>query len=171
MKTRDQIYKEEGTVLLRLITTYHALRYDQVLQFFPRNHNSLRTLITNLIKQGRLYYDRENELLCDRPESAVSPDYGIIAAFWILLDFKKNLIYHIIGEFPIKLHFFSQDEAYEICIRIVLFALARYMMKCCPANGYEIMTILNLNRFWIRLQLISCWMTPDYSVIPSIRQS
>lgn len=105
MKTRDQIYKEEGTVLLRLITTYHALRYDQVLQFFPRNHNSLRTLITNLIKQGRLYYDRENELLCDRPESAVSPDYGIIAAFWI------------------------------------------------------------------RLQLISCWMTPDYSVIPSIRQS
>lgn len=89
MKTRDNIYKREGTVLLRLITTYHALRYDQVLQFFPRNHRSLRTFITTLIKQGRIYHDKEKNLLCDSPESAASPDYGMIAAFWLLLDFKK----------------------------------------------------------------------------------
>lgn len=114
MKTRDNIYKREGTVLLRLITTYHALRYDQVLQFFPRNHRSLRTFITTLIKQGRIYHDKEKNLLCDSPESAASPDYGMIAAFWLLLDFKKDLIYHTSGDFPIKLHFFLQDQSYEV---------------------------------------------------------
>lgn len=114
MRTRDEIYKGEGEKLLRLITTYHALQYEQVLQLFDRHRDSIKTLITSLAKQGRLYHDKESGLICDTKESAVSPDYGTISAFWILLDFKKALIYHTSGQFPIKLHFFSQDEAYEI---------------------------------------------------------
>ncbi len=114
MKTRDQIYKEDGAVLLRLLTNYHALRYEQILQLFPRNHDSLKSFITSLTKQGRIYHDKEKGLLCDTPDSANSPDYGTIAAFWILLDFKKAIIYHTSGEFPIKLHFFANDEVYEI---------------------------------------------------------
>lgn len=115
MKTRQQIYNGEGTELLRLITTYHALRYTQVLQFFSRSkEESIKSLITSLVKQGRLYHDKEADLLCDVPEAAVSPDYGMIAAFWVLLDFREALVYHTSGDFPIKLHFFSKDESYEI---------------------------------------------------------
>lgn len=114
MKTRDQIYKREGATLLRLLTNYHALRYEQVLKLFPRNQDSLKSFITSLCKQGRIYHDKEKGLLCDTPDSAVSPDYGIIAAFWVLLDFKKAIIYHTSGEFPVKLYFFANDEAYEI---------------------------------------------------------
>ncbi|MDO4274329.1 MAG: DUF5697 family protein [Eubacteriales bacterium] len=115
MKTRQQIYNGEGTELLRLITTYHALRYTQVLRFFSRsNEDSIKSLITSLVKQGRIYHDKETDLLCDVPEAAVSPDYGMIAAFWVLLDFKKALVYHTGGDFPIKLHFFSNDESYEV---------------------------------------------------------
>lgn len=114
MKTRNQIYKGEGARLLRIITTYHALRYEQVLQLFPKKEDSTKSLITSLVKQHRLYHDKESGLLCDNPEAAVSPDYGMIAAFWVLLDFKKAIIYHTAGEFPVKLHFFSNDETYEV---------------------------------------------------------
>lgn len=114
MKTREQIYKGEGEKLLRIITTYHALKYEQVLQIFARNRDSIKSLITSLAKQGRLYYDKERELLCDCQESSVSPDSGTIAAFWVLLDFKKAILFHTNGEFPVKLNFFSQDEAYEV---------------------------------------------------------
>lgn len=114
MKTRNEIYKGEGARLLRIITTYHALLYEQILQLFPRNRESLKIFINSLIKQGRLYYDDEKGLLCDCEESSQSVDYGLIAAFWVLLDFKKAIIYHTSGSFPIKLDFFAQDEAYEI---------------------------------------------------------
>ena len=114
MKTREQIYKGEGAALLRILTTYHALHYEQVLQLFDKNRNSIKSLITSLTKQGRIYHDKEQHLLCDTEESANSPDMGTIAAFWVLLDFKKALIYQTSGDFPVKLHFFSHDETYEI---------------------------------------------------------
>lgn len=53
MKTREQIYNGEGTQLLRLITTYHVLRYEQVIRFFSRSkEDSIKSLITSLTKQG-----------------------------------------------------------------------------------------------------------------------
>ena len=109
MKTRNEIYQGEGAKLLRFITTYHTLRYDQVLQLFSRHEQSIKSLITSLIKQGRIIYDKEHDLLCDSQQSAENPDYAIITCFWVLLDFKKGVVYHTSGEFPIKLNFFSQD--------------------------------------------------------------
>ena len=38
----------------------------------------------------------------------------MIASFWVLLDFKKAIVYHTDGEFPVKLNFFSKDEWYEV---------------------------------------------------------
>ena len=63
MKTRNEIYQGEGAKLLRFITTYHTLRYDQVLQLFSRHEQSIKSLITSLIKQGRIIYDKEHDLL------------------------------------------------------------------------------------------------------------
>lgn len=114
MKTRNEIYNREGERIIRMITTYHSLLYEQVLQLFPRNKESLKTFINSLIKQGRIYYDRQQNLLCDCEDSASCVDYGLIAAFWVLLDFKHAILYHTSGDFPVKLHFFAQDEAYEI---------------------------------------------------------
>ena len=61
-----------------------------------------------------IIYDKENGLLCDSQESANNPDYGMIASFWVLLDFKTAIMYHTDGEFPVKLNFFSKDEWYEV---------------------------------------------------------
>ena len=59
MKTRDQIYHRDGEKLLRFLTTYHALKYEQVMKMFG-NQDSIRSLITSLNKQGRIYYDKGN---------------------------------------------------------------------------------------------------------------
>lgn len=114
MKTREDIYGKEATALLRIITTYHALTYEQVIRSFHRKPETIRNLISNLIKQGRIYYDSEKELLCDSPEAADAPDYGLIAAYWVLLDFDKSLFYHITGDFPVTITCFCNDEEYEI---------------------------------------------------------
>ena len=108
MKTRDLIYHREGEKLLRFLTTYHALKYEQVMKMFG-NQDSIKSLITSLVKQGRIYHDKEAGLLCDSPEAAKNPDRGTIAAFWVLLDFEKPIVFHTSGDFPVKLHFFSEN--------------------------------------------------------------
>ena len=143
MKTRDQIYNGDGALLLRIISTYHALRYDQIMQLFSKNKDSMKTLITKLIKQGRIYHDKDANLLCDTPQAAESPDYGVIAAFWVLLDFKKAIIFHTSGDFPIKLHFFSQEEAYEIIyVGLDQEALVTHVMQSLPPQDALRLVIL-----------------------------
>lgn len=114
MKTRNQIYNGESSDLLNLICTYHSLKYDQVAKYFSRSRQSMKSFVTSLVKQKRIYHNKAFNLLCDNSKSAESPDYSMIAAFWVLLDFKDSIIYHISGEFPVKLHFFSKDQAYEV---------------------------------------------------------
>lgn len=59
MKTRNEIYQGEGAQLLRFITTYHTLQYEQVLRLFPKNRDSIKSLITSLVKQKRIVHDKE----------------------------------------------------------------------------------------------------------------
>ena len=58
------------------------------------NQDSIKSLITSLVKQGRIYHDKEAGLLCDSPEAAKTriearlPPSGF---YWIL----KNPSYSI----------------------------------------------------------------------------
>lgn len=114
MKTREEIYRQEGASLLRIITTYHALTYEQVIRSFYKKQDSMKRLIRNLLKQGRIYYDPDKNLLLDCPEAAEKADEGMIAAYWVMLDFKKTVVYHTCGEFPVAINFFSCEAEYEI---------------------------------------------------------
>ena len=78
MKTRNEIYQGEGAKLLRFITTYHTLRYDQVLQLFSRHEQSIKSLITSLIKQASSFNDKSMTFFVDSSMSAENPDYAII---------------------------------------------------------------------------------------------
>lgn len=91
MKTRNELYNGEGAELLRFITTYHTLLYEQVLRLFPKNRDSIKSLITNLVKQGRIIHDKENDLLCDTAESASNPDYGMTPHSGFYWTSKKQL--------------------------------------------------------------------------------
>ena len=142
MKTRDQIYHREGEKLLRFLTTYHALKYEQVMKMFG-NQDSIKSLITSLVKQGRIYHDKEAGLLCDSPEAAKSPDRGTIAAFWVLLDFEKPIVFHTSGDFPVKLHFFSENEEYEILyVPLEQEILVDHVMKSIPRHDVLRLVVL-----------------------------
>ncbi len=169
MKSRNQIYRGEGERLLKLITTYHALQYEQVLQFFIRNRDSMKSLITSLIKQGRIYYDQDRDLLCDSPEASESPDYGMIAAVWVLLDFKEAVVYHTSGEFPVKLHFFTQNEDYEVVyIGLEQEILISHVLNGLPADDANRLVILESEQQASRLSLNGvtayCLVSPDGTV-------
>lgn len=103
----------------------------------------MKALITSLIKQGRIYYDQDRDLLCDTPEASDTPDYGMIAAVWVLLDFKEAVVYHTSGEFPVKLHFFSQDEAYEVIyVNPGQEVLINHVVASLPAEDTNRLVIL-----------------------------
>lgn len=144
MKTRDEIYHGEAQALLRIITTYHALTYEQVLKTFPKKPESIKALVANLMKQGRIYYDSATNLLCDKPEAAAAPDREMISAYWVMLDFKKALVYHTSGDFPVKVHFFSQDEAYEIiCVPLGQEALLNHVFAQLKENDVNRLVIIS----------------------------
>ena len=169
MKSRNQIYRGEGERLLKLITTYHALQYEQVLQFFVRNRDSMKSLITSLIKQGRIYYDQDKDLLCNTPEASDSPDYGMIAAVWVLLDFKETVAYHTSGEFPVKLHFFSQDEVYEVIyVTQGQEALINHVLASLPSKDANRLVILESEQQAAQITIDGitafCLVTPEGTV-------
>lgn len=153
MKTREQIYHREGEKLLRFLTTYHALKYEQILQIFG-NRESIKFLITRLVKQGRIFYDKETDLLCYSPEAMKTPDQGTIAAFWVLLDFEKPIAFHTSGEFPVKLHFFSDDEEYEIIyVPLEREILVNQVMKSLPRNHVMRLVVLEDTRQAAKLSM------------------
>lgn len=134
MKTKEEYHKETAD-LLRIVTSYRAIQLEQVLRFFPKREGTIKALIYRLIKQNRLYLDQDKQLLCDRTESADSPDYGLITALWVLLDFKKSILYHINSDFPTKITFFAQDEVYEIIyVALGQEALIDHAFSAMPDN-------------------------------------
>lgn len=112
MKTREQIYSKETAELLRNITTYHYVRHDQLLRFFPGKESKIENLLSYLTKQGRIFYEPDTELYHDGTEA--SPDYGMLASIWVLTDFIDRVDYHSSTDFPIKLIFIADDELYEV---------------------------------------------------------
>ncbi len=140
MKTRNEIYQGEGAQLLRFITTYHSLQYEQILRLFSKNRESIKSLITSLVKQKRIIYDKENGLLCDSQESANNPDYGMIASFWVLLDFKNAIVYHTDGEFPVKLTFSLKMSGMKSSMsprsRNILSIMSRKARQKAMQNGW-----------------------------------
>lgn len=55
MKTRNEIYQGEGAQLLRFITTYHSLQYEQVLRLFSKNRESIKSLAAKLISLSKVW--------------------------------------------------------------------------------------------------------------------
>ncbi len=112
MKTREQIYGVEATELLRIITTYHSIRHDQLLKFFPEKEKKIENLLSYLTKQGRIFYEAKADLYHDgtHPESA----FDMVSALWVLSDFVAQAEFHSSSDFPISLVFVADGELYEV---------------------------------------------------------
>ena len=121
------------------------------------------------IKQGRIYYDQDRDLLCDGLEASDSPDYDMIAAIWVLLDFKDAVVYHTSGEFPVKLHFFSRDEAYEVIyVSSGQEVLINHVIASCPSKDTNRLVILESEQQAAQITIDGitafCLVTPEGTV-------
>jgi hypothetical protein len=112
MKTRNALYSREATELLRVITIYKSVTLEQVLRLYPGKREKTRTILKNLVRQGRAAQDADG--IVTAAETGDAPDTEMIAAFWVLLDFIDRAEYHTAGEFPVKICFFADAEIYEI---------------------------------------------------------
>jgi len=112
MKTRKEIYSNEATELLRVISEYKALLIEQVLYLFPGQEMMVQNLIYNLRRQGRIWVSEDGKYV--KASENVPLNDGLIKAIWVLLDFFDFAEYHCAGCFPISLCFFLHAEYYEV---------------------------------------------------------
>lgn len=112
MKTRAEIYGNEAAALLRIVTMYPGLNMQQLLCFHPGKEEIIKTLLSHLQKQGRIFQTDTGGYF---PSGwAAKSDNSLIRAVWVLLDFIGQVEYHAPGDFPVKLIFFANGELYEI---------------------------------------------------------
>lgn len=112
MKTRAEIYGNEAAALLRTITMYPGLSEQQLLCFHPGKEEIIKTLLSHLRRQGRIFQTDTGG--CFPAGWTARADKALIQAVWVLLDFIEQVEYHSPGDFPVKLIFFANDEMYEI---------------------------------------------------------
>ena len=85
MKTRAEIYGNEAAALLRIVTMYPGLNMQQLLCFHPDKEEIIKTLLSHLQKQGRIFQTDTGGYF---PSGwAAKSDNSLIRAAWVLLDF------------------------------------------------------------------------------------
>ena len=113
MKTRADIYGQEATELLRLISLYPGLVQCQLAGFFPGKESAVvYGLLSHLKRQGRAEQSISGGWFPYGKKHQA--DSGLIQSVWVLLDIIDRVEYHSPGDFPAKVIFFSGGEIYEI---------------------------------------------------------
>lgn len=97
----------------RIMSMYQTLSCRQLSHLFPElPYEKVMTLLERLHKAGRLVLLREEDLVLLTKDC--SPNQDILSAFWILLDFLPEVIYHTVSDFPAVLTFYTKSDSYDI---------------------------------------------------------
>ena len=100
MKTRAEIYGNEATDLLRIVTMYPGLCEHQLLCFHPGKEDTTKALLSHLERQGRIFQtDGGGYFLAGQTPKT---DHALVRAVWVLLDFIRQVDYHAPADFPVK---------------------------------------------------------------------
>ena len=101
------------TQIVNILSMYQTLLITQIEKLYPElSKEKLLLLIRRLEKSGRLIYIEETGLLKYSKDSEFN--LSLIKSFWILLDFRSEMTYHTISDFPVILTFYTPDHAYDI---------------------------------------------------------
>lgn len=113
MQHRDQQQESHLSEITRLLSMYHALSLPQFGQLYPElTDRKLQLLLGKLEKAGRLTFLPDRGLVLYSKDCV--PDPSILAAFWVLLDFREDVTYHTASDFPVTLTFYTQSDAYDV---------------------------------------------------------
>lgn len=114
MKTKE-IFPKETAEIVRILSVYKTLMYEQIVRMFPDKSEIIKKIIARLIKQRRIFYDEKRAMLSYGAEpDSESMDSSLITAFWVMADFISEAEYHTPCEFPAQIAFFMGDDLYEI---------------------------------------------------------
>lgn len=113
MKPRASLYTQEAAELLRNVSMYPGLTELQLCRFQPGKERKVKSILTQMKKQGRIY-QAENGRFYSDSEQEQRHDPALVQSVAVLLDFIEHVEYHTLGEFPAKLLFFANGELYEV---------------------------------------------------------
>ncbi len=113
IKTRAELYSKEAMSLLSAVTMYPGILEPQLLGFYPGREDTIRRLLSRLIKQGRISRT-ENGGYTPYGAPPAGTDTHTVEALWILLDFIDRVEFHSASDFPTAIIFFAEGELYEI---------------------------------------------------------
>lgn len=113
MKTRADLYGQEASELLRIVSMYPGLSELQLCSFYPGKKDVVRALLSHLQRQGRIMQETTGNYF-PKSNSPPKTDQELVKAVWVLLDFRDRVEYHSVSDFPIKIIFFADGDLYEI---------------------------------------------------------
>lgn len=109
----NQEHKTHLNEILKLVSTYKVLSQKQLIKWFPElPEKKTLSLIQQLQRKGRLFCLFENEYVSCIKD--YSPDFSLIAAFWLLLDFQPHVIYYTASDFPVTLTFYTKTDGFHV---------------------------------------------------------
>lgn len=112
----NHISKDQGSHLAeinRLLSVYQVLSFSQLEKTFPElTEGKLLLLLRRLEKSGRLIYEQDTGLILYSKECTANP--STMAAYWVLLDFISDTIYHTASDFPVSLTFYTSSDCYDV---------------------------------------------------------
>lgn len=112
----NHISKDQGNHLAeinRLLSVYQVLSFSQLEKTFPDlTEDKLLLLLRKLEKGGRLIYEQDTGLV--RYSTECTANTSTMVAYWILLDFISDTIYHTISDFPVSLTFYTNSNYYDV---------------------------------------------------------
>lgn len=113
MKMKNSLQKETAEIL-RVLSAYKTLMYEQIVRIFPGKGEIIETIIKRLIKHKRILYDEETAMLSCSSQQNENMDLSLIPAFWVIVEFLGEVEYHCPSEFPARIAFFMDEKFYEI---------------------------------------------------------
>ena len=113
MQYRNQQQGKHLLEITQLLSMYHALNLSQLGRLYPKLEQSkLLLILKKLEKAGRLVFGTDRESILYTKDCV--PDPSITAAFWVLLDFRKDITYHTASDFPVALTLYTQLDVYDV---------------------------------------------------------
>lgn len=170
--TRSELYNKEGLEIIKVLSEYKTLYVNQMLSLFKNKDNdTLLRLINNLVKQNRVYIDKDKKVISSTEKGLYDFDISLINCFWVLLDFIDDISFHSISDYPSKIIFFTGDDVYDILYipeHQEHIAQQLTLKQNTPYDNKKIIVIENeeqIKKLNIPLTLAYCTVNADGEII------
>lgn len=113
MNMKSKEHENHLAEIAHLLSMYQTLSLAQLAKLYPElPKTTLFSLIRRLERAGRLTYSPETDMVLHTKDSI--PNEALSTAFWVLLDFRSEITYHTVSEFPVSLTFYTQTDSYDV---------------------------------------------------------